>query len=402
MEMRFTRIGRALFAGLVLLLAGCGSISRPPDGVLRLVDVQLVSAPDPRIRASDTVRLEALASDLVAQLDADDPTAILALSGGGANGAYGAGLLTGWTETGDRPVFGVVTGVSTGALAAPFAFLGPQWDAELEDAYTSGETRGLLSWRSFAALFAPSVFSPTDLRALVEHHITPRLLEAVAVEHARGRRLLVATTDLDSEETVIWDMGLVARQGGPQGLYLFREILIASASIPGVFPPVLIAGVDPEGRVVQTMHVDGGVNTPFLGVPEGLINWTPDRAGTRGPFYILVNGQVGRTRIVTPGRLRDILGRSYDSMSKTALRRQLVATADFAERSGMPLFIAAIPPEVEASSLDFDPESMRSLFELGRSAAVRDAAWRRFTLDTLPALLDPQDLPATADPVRRP
>lgn len=402
MTMRATRIGQALFAGLVLLLAGCGSISRPPDGVLRLVDVQLVPAPDPRVRASDTARLEALASDLVARLDSNDPTAILALSGGGANGAYGAGLLAGWSERGDRPVFGVVTGVSTGALAAPFAFLGPEWDDELEEAYTSGQTRSLLSWRSFAAFFAPSLFSPTDLRALVERHVGPRLLAAVAAEHARGRRLLVATTDLDAEETVIWDMGLVATQGGPQALYLFREILIASASIPGVFPPVLIAGLDDQGRVVQTMHVDGGVNTPFLGVPEGLINWTPGRDAARGPFYVLVNGQVGRTTSVTPGRLRDILGRSYDSMSKAALRRQLTGTAAFAERSGMPLFIAAIPPEVEAPSLDFDPDSMRALFDLGRRAALDERAWRRFTTDSLPALLDPDGAPDSAVPVRRP
>ncbi len=402
MTMRSKGTGRALFAGLLLLLAGCGSINRPPDGVVRLVDVQIASAPDPRIRASDAARLEALAAEMVAQLDAGDPTAILALSGGGANGAFGAGLLAGWSESGDRPVFGVVTGVSTGALAAPFAFLGSEWDDELEDAYTGGQTRELVGWRSFAAFFAPSVFSSTDLRELVDRQITPRLLAAVAAEHAGGRRLLVATTDLDAEETVIWDMGLVASQGGPQGLYLFRQILVASASIPGVFPPVLIAGLDDQGRVVQTMYVDGGVNTPFLGIPEGLINWTPEQAGARGPFYVLINGQVARTRVVTPGRLRDILGRAYDSMSKAALRRQLDATAEFAERSGMPLFVAAIPEDVDASSLDFDPESMQALFDLGRSAALGDRAWRRVTVGSLPGLPESSDAPDNAVPVRRP
>jgi hypothetical protein len=375
----------ALVVGLAVGLGACGSISRPPDGVVRLVDARLAPAADPRIRASDTQRLQTLATELVAHLDATDPTAILALSGGGANGAYGAGVLVGWTDRGDRPTFGVVTGVSTGALAAPFAFLGSDWDDELESAYTDGQTQGLLSWRSFAAFFAPSVFSPADLRDLVEAHVTPELLAGIAREHAKGRRLLVATTDLDAQETVIWDMGMVATQGGPQGLRLFQDILIASASIPGVFPPVLIAGVDERGRLVQTMHVDGGVNTPFLGVPEGLLDWTPGPRAGRGPFHVLVNGQIVRSRSVTPGRLRDILGRSYDSMSKATLRTQLAATAGFAERSGMPLLVAAIPAEVETSSLDFSPDSMRALFDLGRGAAARGEAWRPFTRESLPS-----------------
>lgn len=372
-------LAAVLAVGLAMSVAGCGSIARSPDGVVRLMDASLAPTADPRIRASDAERLEVLATDLTTRLDASHQTAILALSGGGANGAYGAGVLVGWTDRGDRPVFGVVTGVSTGALAAPFAFLGSDWDDELQSAYTDGQTQGLLSWRSFAAFFAPSAFSPTDLRTLVEHHVTPRLLDAIAREHASGRRLLVATTDLDNQETVIWDMGIVATEGGPQGLQLFQDILVASASIPGVFPPVLIAGLDDRGRVVQTMHVDGGVNTPFLGIPEGLLNWTPDAGKARGPFYVLINGQVMRSRTVTPGRLRDILGRSYDSMSKANLRTQLAVTAEFAQRSGMPLLIAAIPQGIEASSLDFDPESMRGLFDAGRRSAALGEAWTAFS-----------------------
>ncbi|RYG16351.1 MAG: patatin, partial [Caulobacteraceae bacterium] len=373
---------------LAFALTGCGTISRSPDGIVRLVDSRLAPAADPRIRASDSERLEVLADELVGHLDASDPTAILALSGGGANGAYGAGVLVGWSDSGNRPTFGVVTGVSTGALAAPFAFLGSDWDDELQSAYTDGQTQRLLSWRSFAAFFAPSVFSPGDLRDLVEDHVTADLLIAIAREHAKGRRLLVATTDLDAQETIIWDMGMVATQGGPQGLTLFQDILIASASIPGVFPPVLIAGLDDEGRVVQTMHVDGGVNTPFLGIPEGLMNWTPGPRAGRGPFYVIVNGQIARSRSVTPGRLRDILGRSYDSMSKATLRTQLAATAEFANRSHMPLLVAAIPAGVDASSLDFDAESMRALFDLGRTAAATGEVWKRFSDPSLAGVSD--------------
>lgn len=387
MRTTFTRIaGSALLAATMAVTAACGTISRSPDGVVRVVDASLAPAHDPRVRASDTEALTALVNDMTARFDATDPSAILALSGGGANGAFGAGVLVGWTEAGDRPRFGIVTGVSTGALAAPFAFLGPEWDDELEAAYTDGETQGLLSWRSFAAFFAPSLFSPADLRKVVEAHVTPQLLTEIAREHSKGRRLLVATTDLDAQETVIWDMGVLAEQGA---LTLFQDVLVASASIPGVFPPVLIAGMNDQGQVVESMHVDGGVNTPFLGVPEALMTWTPANPGvTRGPFYVLVNGQVMRDPVVTPGRLRDIVARSYDSMSKASLRVQLTATAVFADRVGLPLFVAAIPAGVQASSLDFDPESMRALFELGRREARRHRAWTRFDADYLATLAD--------------
>ena len=221
--------------------------------------------------------------------------------------------------------------------------------------------------------------------------MTPQLLAAVAREHAKGRRLMVATTDLDSQETIIWDMGVIATQGGPQAMTLFQDVLIASASIPGVFPPVLIAGLDEDGRVVQTMHVDGGVNTPFLGVPEGMMGWTPDPSAPRGGFYVLINGQIMRSRSVTPGRLRDILGRSYDSMSKATLRTQLLATADFTRRTDMPLYVASIPREIEASSLDFGQEAMRSLFETGRQAARDGDAWTAFGEDYLAALAEARD-----------
>ena len=389
----------SLAAGLAISLAGCGTLSRPADGVLRLTELQVVPTSDPRIRASDANRLERLVAELAVRLQGDEPASVLALSGGGANGAWGAGVLVGWSDTGRRPAFAVVTGVSTGALTAPFAFLGPTWDDRLESAYTDGGAQGLISWRSFAALFAPSLFSPTDLRELVEQHVTPELLAAIAAEHARGRRLLVATTDLDAQETVIWDMGVLATQGGPQALVLFREILVASASIPGVFPPVLIPGLDEQGRVIQTMHVDGGVNAPFLGVPEGLMSWTPEPSALRGAFYVLVNGQLRRTSRVTGGRLRDILERSFDSASKAMLRTQLLATAEFAHRTGMPLHVAAMPIELEASSLDFDPESMRRLFEAGRRAGADGDAWRLFDAEAFVAESDPAILPSDpADP----
>jgi hypothetical protein len=359
-----------------LMLAGCGTLARP-EGPLRIAPESLIRVNDPRIRSDDTQKIQALADEIEGRLGrAGGHETILALSGGGANGAYGAGVVVGWTRRGDRPQFDVVTGVSTGALAAPFAFLGPDWDAELREAYVGGGTNGLLSARTFAAFAAPSLFSSRVLRTLVDQNVTPELLRQIAIEHAKGRRLLVATTDLDTQETVIWDMGVLATQGDADALTLFRDVLVASASIPGIFPPVLIAGVTGDGQVVQDMHVDGGVNTPFLAIPEDLLLWTnPSRARADSALYVIVNGQVGRNTGVTPGRIDGILARTYDSMSKASLRLSLAATAAFGSRNGMRVEMSAIPDNVTVSSLKFDTATMQALFELGQARSASGEAW---------------------------
>jgi len=385
---------------LVWTLAACGTLERP-DGPLRIAPDQVIRVQDPRIGANDTAKLQALANDMASRLGSGSGgQSILALSGGGANGAYGAGVIVGWTQHGDRPKFDIVTGVSTGALAAPFAFLGSDWDDELQHAYVSGGITGLLSARTFSAFRAPSLFSPRVLRNLVDENVTPELLAAIAVEHAKGRRLLVATTNLDTEETVIWDMGVLASQGssphgGAEALALFRDVLVASASIPGVFPPVLISGLNPDGEVVQDMHVDGGVNTPFLAIPEDLLLWTnpsPSRQGSA--LYVIVNGQTGRNTGVTPGRISGILARTYDSMSKSSLRMALAANAAFASRNNMGLSMTAIPDNVAASSLKFDTDSMKALFELGRAQGASGQAWSRLDASSrVSPLIATQEIP---------
>lgn len=388
-----TRKPAVMVAGLMaaLWLAGCGTIDRPEDGVLRLASQTWRPTDDPRIRASDVAEVEALAEQIAERLwAASEGRSILALSGGGANGAYGAGVLVGWTESGTRPEFSVVTGVSTGALAAPFAFLGPEWDDELHGAYAEGRTGGLLGWRSFTALAAPGLFDSGVLRDLVESYVTPELLRQIAIEHDKGRRLLIVTTNLDAQETVIWDMGVLAKQGGDQAVKLFRAVLLASASIPGVFPPVMIPGVDGQGRLVEEMHVDGGVITPFLGIPESMLTVTTPTPAPRGTtLYVLVNGQIGRTERITRGTLPAILARVYDTMSKANLRTSLALNLAFAERNGLGLHVAAIPDGIEASSLDFDPASMAELFERGRVAGAGGVAWSEMKSPTPELVIGP-------------
>ena len=192
---------------------------------------------------------------------------VLALSGGGAGAAFGAGALAGLSRAGTRPYFHVVTGVSAGALTAPFAFLGPAWDGPLTESFSGQRSAKLVQFSLSGLLFGSSIFKGKPLADLVNHYATDEMLRAVAVEAAKGRLLLIATTDLDSERSVIWDMGAIAMQGGPAGLKLFRQVLIASASIPGLFPPVMIP-VETSGTILEEMHVDGSTTASMFIAPE--------------------------------------------------------------------------------------------------------------------------------------
>lgn len=368
------RIPSSIFACLLIVfLSGCGTIERP-DGALRAIPSNAMSLDHLGTRSSDPDSVMAFSAAMEALLKSERPISVLAMSGGGANGAYGAGILVGWTETGERPQFDVVTGVSTGALAAPFAFLGSSWDKALADAYTNGRSARLVGMDNLAAFFQPSLFSSAPLRRLVEDNVTEEMLAAIAIEHASGRRLLVATTDLDREETVIWDMGAIASEGGDQAHNLFKEILIASASIPGVFPPVLIAARE-DGEAVLQMHVDGGVNLPFVAIPEELLLWTQPDLGQGGRIYVIVNGKVARREGLTAGDAPSILSRTYNSTSKASLRQYLMLTQAFADRNGIGLSVTAIPEASAASSLDFNADAMKKIFDLGFARGSSEAGW---------------------------
>src|SRR5713101_3069248 len=222
-----------------------------------------------------------------------EPISILALSGGGADGAFGAGALVGLTNAGARPQFSVVTGVSAGALLAPYAFLGPEWDKQLTDAYTSGRAEHLLQPRGLGVIFDSSVYRGRPLEELVEHYLSDELIQAVAREAAAGRLLLVATTNVDTGETVIWDLGSIAMNGGPSAKTLFRDVLVASASVPGMFPPVIIR-VQEDGAPRDEAHVDGAATMPFF-VPAAFVQ-TPTETlegAHRTAVYVIIDGPLG-------------------------------------------------------------------------------------------------------------
>jgi hypothetical protein len=301
---------------------------------------------------------------------------VLALSGGGAGAAFGAGALTGLSRAGTRPQFHVVTGVSAGALTAPFAFLGPAWDDELAESFSGRRSANLVQFSVTGLFFGSSVFRGEPLADLVNHYATEEMLRAVAEEAAKGRLLLIATTDLDSERTVIWDMGAIALHGGPAALKLFRQVLIASASIPGLFPPVMIP-VETSGTILEEMHVDGSTTASMFIAPE-IASILPDQlGGLRGAnIYVIANGQYGATTITTRLRTLAITKRGLEASLHSSTRGAVLGTFALATRNDMHFSVTAIPDDYPFNGLlDLKPDRMRALFTFGAECAMRGELW---------------------------
>lgn len=301
---------------------------------------------------------------------------ILALSGGASGGAYGAGVLAGLTKAGRRPDFAIVTGVSTGALIAPLAFLGSAWDEHLTDAYVGGHAAELLSLRRLNSALGPSIFKGESLDRLVETFVDQAMVEAVAVEHAKGRRLLIATTNLDSQRAVVWDMGEIATHGGDEALKLFRTLLVASSSVPGIFPPKLI-DVEVNGQPHQEMHVDGGVAAPLFLMPDALLHWRNlGPRFRRGRVHVIVNTVLDPASQSTPPGVASIMARSFDTMLRFSYRQALSLAAGFCSRHNLPLSVASIPSSFEGFNLlKFETDLMRRIYDAGVAQAIEGSVW---------------------------
>jgi hypothetical protein len=369
---------RGVFIGLAALaLAGCAGFQRAPAPIGRPT-AEPPGFEQVRIGGSDPQLMEILQRNLArTRAAADKPISVLALSGGGADGAFGAGVLVGWTESGARPEFQVVTGVSTGALIAPFAFLGPDWDAKLKEAFTGRDASSLLAPRGFGAfLFGPSIYRGRPLERLVARYVDDELVAAVARENARGRRLLVATTDLDRQETVIWNMGEIAARGGPQARRLFREVLVASASVPGVFPPKMI-DVRDGAAVFQEMHADGGITAPFFSAPPRALTWTaPTGLLQHARLYVIINGKLGPNPQTTQRNTVAVIGRSLDTVELSAVRGTLHQTEAFCARNGIAFQAAALPADAGPDRpFDFSVGNRERLFRMGERLGASGEAW---------------------------
>ncbi|MCS3449317.1 MULTISPECIES: patatin-like phospholipase family protein [Bradyrhizobium] len=361
-----------LLCGLALALAACSSLPRMP--------YTAADAANARVLDLDGLRRYADEPASKFKLEKSDLAPIktyLALSGGGADGAYGVGVLNGWTAAGNRPAFSVVSGVSTGGLIAPFAFLGPRYDDTLKEVYTSGVAESLLQDPSLMqVLFGSGLFGNKRLRELVARYVGPEILSEVARENAKGRKLLIVTTDLDTQRTVIWDMGRIAAVGTPEALQLFRDVMAASASIPLVFPPIMI-DAEGQGRRFQEMHVDGGVTAPVLTLPDALLfrerSWP---ANGRMNIYILVNKKLeGNFELVSNSTI-DVASRSISAITQAQTRSVILSTYDFARRNRLGFHLSYIERDYPAPETQgFDTAYMRALYQYGYDKAAAGQAW---------------------------
>jgi predicted acylesterase/phospholipase RssA len=309
------------------------------------------------------------------------PAIFLAISGGGDNGAFAAGLLNAWTETGTRPEFKLVTGISTGALIAPFAFLGPKYDATLKQVYTTLSPKDVLEKRSLlGGVLSDAMADNRPLLALTRKFVTEDLLKEIAAEHAKGRMLLVATTDLDARRGVIWDMGKIATYGGPKALDLFVKVLVASTSIPGAFPPMMI-DVVVDGKHYQEMHVDGGVVAQVFAYPAAIR--VGEEAAAVGvsrerKLYIIRNARLDADWMQVERSTLGIASRAVASMIQSQGVGDLYRIYATAMRDGVDFNLAFIPASFNAPHKEeFDTEYMRTLYDTAYHMALKGYPWTK-------------------------
>ena len=309
------------------------------------------------------------------------PSYILALSGGGEGGAFGAGMLNGWTETGTRPEFTVVTGTSTGALIAPFAFLGSEYDWVLDDLFTETSSDQLVRRNSIFSIFRlDALYDTAPLRKLIAEYVTAETLQKISQEHLKGRRLFIGTTNLDTLRTTIWDMGAIASSKHADSLKLFRKIMLASASIPGIYPPVYIK-VQAEGKQFDEMHVDGGTSSQvFVYPPEFRLkelskqyNYNRERN-----LYVIFNSKpLPKGKAIEPG-IRIIARRSIKKLINTQGLGDIYRIYLTSQRDKVNFNMAFIPTEIEKkSNKEFDTDYMQELFDYGYKQMINGYPWKQ-------------------------
>ena len=305
------------------------------------------------------------------------PASFLAVSGGSDNGAFGAGLINGWTTTGTRPEFRIVTGVSTGALIAPFAYLGPDYDPALREIYTTiGPERVFLRRRLLAALFDDAMADTSPLAETIARYTDQAMFDAIAREYQRGRLLLISTTDLDAQRPVIWNVGAIAASRHPKSLDLFRKILLASASIPGAFQPVLL-DVEIDGAKFQEMHVDGGTIAQLFLYPASI---DPGLLAVERPqtAFVIRNARLDPEHAEIERRTLTIAGRAISTMLAASGANDVLRVYFLTKRDGVDYNLAYIGSDFKVPrDYPFDQAYMRALYDYGYQQAIAGRAWHK-------------------------
>jgi len=384
---------RAMSVLVVLgMVGGCSTSSRleavPAD---RTMDAEIPGIPGARIYTHAGQQYMQAAMEGVARERAYlakqghegplPPVHFLAISGGGDNGAFGAGLLAGWTKAGNRPNFKLVTGVSTGALIAPFAFLGSEYDDQLEKIYTSISPDDVFESRGIVEIpFSDAAADNAPLWDLVSQYAGQDMLDAIAAEYAKGRFLLIGTTNLDSQRPAIWNIGAIAASGDPKALDLFHRILIASAAIPGALPPVLI-DVELDGVAYQEMHVDGGTAAQVFVYPPSISVRTAENLGVQRDrtLYVIRNARLDPDWTSVEPHIFSIAARAISSLIQTQGVGDLNTIYHTAKRDGVDYNLAYISSDfTHAHKEEFDTTYMRALFDYAHGLASADYQWAKY------------------------
>ena len=385
------RLALATVVSASLVVSACATPGRAPaPTVAESVSTQMLGIPNARFYFQDYAALtqefvEASRREIDARRSAGlngplPPAAFLALSGGGDSGAYGAGLLAGWTARGDRPSFQGVTGVSTGALSAPFAFLGSAYDDELKAVYTTSSAKRIFKTRGFLAAITDDAMSDTaPLRAMVTRYVDDKMIELIAAEYRKGRLLLVMTTNLDAGEPCVWNIGAIAASGKPGARDLIIKILLASAAIPAVFPPQLF-DVEVNGQHRQEMHADGGVFAQAFLYPPGIDFAEATKlsgADRQRDAYLIRNGRLLEDPTQVPRKTLSIAQRSVSMMIASSGINDMYRVYLTTGRDKVGYHLTFIPDAfTEPYKGPFDPPYMTKLYNYGLERGRAGDEWQ--------------------------
>ncbi len=373
-----------------MLTAGCATIA--PRNVL-----PQASAAQIEFEGFNNIRFwgDAPARDIQSIMSADAPRAamrplsgaerhrpvsnLLAISGGAEDGAFGAGLLVGWSDAGTRPVFDLVTGVSSGALIAPFAFLGREYDGQLREIFTKYGRQDIFTYNVPGLLEGSALVDDAPLARLIDKYVDDGFLREIAAERAKGRILLIGTTNLDTQRPVMWDMGRIAMSHNPEAKSLFRKVLLASATLPGVFPPVRIK-VRVGGQDYDELHVDGGVTRQVFIAPSifSVASLDQRRPPAKPRLFVIRNGKIDPEWQSVNENVLSITQRSISTLIKNQGIGDLYRIYSVTRRDGVDFNLASIPADFKQTSDEpFDQKYMIALFDRGYDLASHNYSWMK-------------------------
>ena len=375
---------------LSLSLLGCSALERKSAVPAQaLSKAQIAGLPSVRYLISTQAGVDALVSDVIQLETARGKKAFtgdanyLALSGGGDDGAFGAGLLVGWSKQGSRPAFNLVTGISTGALIAPFAYLGKDYDPILQQVYTNIKPNDVYIQRGIlSGIFSDGLADSSPLYGLISKYVNADFLKKIANEYnTNGRWLLIGTTNIDAGQPVIWNMGRIATIGSPEALELFKRIMLASASIPGAFPPVMFDFLL-DGQVFQEMHVDGGASTQVFLYPSAAAQKANDlglKRRVNREAYIIRNSRLDPRWNETERRTLSVAGRAISQLIQTQGIGDLYRIYNTAKSDDVGFNLAYIGSDFnEPHTEEFDTKYMNALFQYGYAHAIKGYPWSKY------------------------